>query len=181
MASGIYRITCLPTQDFYIGASTNIEQRKVHHEASLRSGYCHSKVLSFLSRKYGFSAFQFEVLQYCDTSVLEVTEHQFISDLKPNLNGRKPNGFTPMGKPRWSNPLSTSYHLNVDGIFAGSSRFESPQEWKNSEWAKTNKIRIRDSVNRVNTYETLKAIDLILDSSPEKLAEILELLTKEKQ
>lgn len=174
--SGVYQITCLPTKDFYIGASKNIEQRWVQHEASLRSGHCHSNVLSFLSRKYGFTAFQFDVLQYCEVSALEVAEHQFISSLNPNLNGRRPNGFTSVGKPRWSNPLNTSYHLNVDGIFVGGTQFESPQEWKNAEWAKSNKTRIRKSVSFVEDYAKLKLIDIVVNSKPEKIAEILELL-----
>lgn len=62
-ASGIYRVTCIPTGKFYIGSSINLHRRQQDHFRELRKNIHGNPKLQHAWNKYGEDAFVFEVLE----------------------------------------------------------------------------------------------------------------------
>lgn len=83
--SGIYKITNLDTNEFYIGSSKNIESRWAYHKAKFKSNEeTHNKLyLDF--KKYGLENFKFEILEKCSNNIKE-KEQEYIDKLKPHYN-----------------------------------------------------------------------------------------------
>lgn len=79
---GIYKITNLITNDFYIGKSKNIRKRLNNHK---QKGI-HSKRFEEDILKYGWNSFSSEVIEECDEDVLHEREAYYISLLKPTYN-----------------------------------------------------------------------------------------------
>lgn len=63
MATGIYRITCMPTGLYYVGSAQSIERRWWAHRNQLAKGTHHALKLQAAWNTYGESAFVFEVLE----------------------------------------------------------------------------------------------------------------------
>lgn len=82
MKSGIYKIHCTVSGKFYIGSSQELERRRMHHYNRLRAGKHGNPHLQNSYNLYGEPAIQFEVLEYCDTSNLLVTEQKYIDSYK---------------------------------------------------------------------------------------------------
>ena len=86
---GIYKISCVLTDDTYIGCSTNIRDRMYKHRKA--SGRGKQQNLYKLIREYGWEAFDVEVLELCDKSVMFEKETYYIKLHQPNLNKNKNN------------------------------------------------------------------------------------------
>lgn len=82
--SGIYKITNLVNSKFYIGSSTNISKRYLHHIHCLRANKHCNKHLQNSINKYGINNFVFEVIEECE-NVLE-REQFYIDNYKPQYN-----------------------------------------------------------------------------------------------
>jgi group I intron endonuclease len=89
MTCGIYRILNLANGKSYVGSSVNIEQRWKLHRVSLHRGIHHSRYLQHSFKKYGETAFEFEVLITCDPDYLLFYEQQFLDQLQPEYNTYK--------------------------------------------------------------------------------------------
>lgn len=85
--SGIYKITNIENQKFYIGSATNLLFRKRSHFSSLKSGLHKNQKLQRAYNKYGCESFKFEVLLYCDSKNLIMYEQLVIDALDPVKNG----------------------------------------------------------------------------------------------
>lgn len=83
--SGIYKITNLITNEFYIGSSKNIESRWAYHKAKFKSNEKTSNKLYLDFKKYGLKNFKFEVLEKCSSNIKE-KEQEYIDKLKPHYN-----------------------------------------------------------------------------------------------
>ena len=64
--SGVYKITNLINNKFYVGSSINLKQRKHAHFYSLKLGKHKSPYLQNAFNKYGIENFVFEVIKYCE-------------------------------------------------------------------------------------------------------------------
>lgn len=64
--TGIYRITNIIADKYYIGSAIDFKKRFQKHRSDLRLGRHHSKHLQRAWDKYSESAFKFEILLYCD-------------------------------------------------------------------------------------------------------------------
>ena len=84
---GIYKISCVLTDDTYIGCSTNIRDRMYKHRKAHGRGK--QQNLYKLIREYGWEAFDVEVLELCDKSVMFEKETYYIKLHQPNLNKNK--------------------------------------------------------------------------------------------
>lgn len=84
--AGVYKITNLVNNKFYIGSSINIYNRKHTHINKLKNREHSCKHLEYSYHKYGFDNFIFEVLEYCDNYTER--EQYYISLLKPEYNKR---------------------------------------------------------------------------------------------
>lgn len=76
--SGVYKITCLANNRVYIGSSNNIHRRIIEHKSDLKLNKHHNRFLQKDYNKYGLSAFQFDVVCYCDVDKLLLKEQQII-------------------------------------------------------------------------------------------------------
>jgi group I intron endonuclease len=85
-ASGIYKITNLITQKFYIGSSIDLCRRKIEHFSALRTNKHHSILLQRAFNKYGEENFIFEVVECCEKENLIKREQHYLDTLKPQYN-----------------------------------------------------------------------------------------------
>lgn len=90
--SGVYRITCKPTGNFYIGSAVYFKRRWKHHRTQLRRGVHDSKYMQHSWDKYGEDAFDFEILVVCDKSLVLMYEQLFLDALAPAFNTCKVAG-----------------------------------------------------------------------------------------
>lgn len=90
--SGVYRITCKPTGNIYIGSAFSFKRRWKHHKFQLNRGAHDSKYMQRSWRKYGAEAFAFEVLVVCDKSHVLMYEQIFLDALSPAFNTCKVAG-----------------------------------------------------------------------------------------
>lgn len=78
MASGIYRITCMPTGEFYLGSAGSIERRWWEHRNQLRKGVHHTQRLQLAWTTHGEDAFVFEVLEEAPRDQLARIEDMYL-------------------------------------------------------------------------------------------------------
>lgn len=76
--TGIYKITCVPTGECYIGQSVSIKRRWATHKRELRRGEHYNKHLQRSYDKYGESNFIYEILEQCPASKLNEREQFYI-------------------------------------------------------------------------------------------------------
>lgn len=92
--SGVYKITNTITNECYIGASKNIQNRKYDHRTNYlnpnRKDY--NTLIYQAMRKYGIENFNFEILEKCDISELNDKERYYVKIYSPSYN------ITPGGK-----------------------------------------------------------------------------------
>jgi hypothetical protein len=93
--TGIYRITNLANDKFYIGQSRNIFQRWKQHSSNLPEEFTTSRIraafnkhgLSQIVHKEGiYGNFKFEILELCEDTELLKKESEYIVKLKPQYN-----------------------------------------------------------------------------------------------
>ena len=81
-ASGVYVIRCLSNDRVYIGSTVNISKRwNVHIHGLRNNNHGNSKLLRAW-RKYGETAFKFEILELCAVVKLVTRENYWIRRLK---------------------------------------------------------------------------------------------------
>ena len=83
--SGIYKITNLITNEFYIGSSKNIESRWAYHKAKFKSNEETFNKLYLDFKKYGLESFKFEIIERCSENIKK-KEQEYIDKLKPIYN-----------------------------------------------------------------------------------------------
>jgi group I intron endonuclease len=86
--SGVYVITNSVNGHRYIGSSSNVSHRERIHFVYLRKGNHHNSHLQNAYSKYGRENFSFQVLEYCDVSLLIEREQYYIDSLRPEYNVR---------------------------------------------------------------------------------------------
>jgi group I intron endonuclease len=96
--SGIYRLTNNITGKSYIGSSINLSVRFAHYYSfaflnriinKSNSIICRALFLAWAvaqGRKYGYSNFSLDILEYCDYSILREKEQYYLDKLKPKYN-----------------------------------------------------------------------------------------------
>ena len=91
---GIYKITNLLNNKFYIGSSSDIRARKYLHFSMLKNNKHHSPILQRVYNKYGKKYLLFEVIEECDINLLIEKEQYYIDNLNPEYNCCKIAGRT---------------------------------------------------------------------------------------
>jgi hypothetical protein len=87
--SGVYKITNITTNEYYVGSSKNIGKR-FYRYFSIK--YLKNKTERHNSRIYtaildnGYNNFTIEILEYCDTNILLNREQYYMDILKPKYN-----------------------------------------------------------------------------------------------
>lgn len=81
-SSGIYVITNVVNGKVYIGSAMCIRGRLLYHRSFLRRGKHDNQILQRAWVKFGELAFRFDVLEFCDPSVLIEREQHWIDSHK---------------------------------------------------------------------------------------------------
>jgi len=86
--SGIYKIVCKSTNDFYIGSSVNVRTRLWNHVNKLLREKHDNSHLQRAWNKYKIENFEFEILEETprDSLLLIEREQWFLDELKPSYN-----------------------------------------------------------------------------------------------
>lgn len=86
MKSGIYKITCISTDKFYIGSAINIDRRWWRHKRDLKYNCHQNRFIQRAWNKY-WGNFKFEIIELVsDKSKLIEREQFWIDNLKPQYN-----------------------------------------------------------------------------------------------
>ena len=94
--SGIYCFTCLTNGKKYVGSSVNLGRRFSQY---FNANYLKRHTDMLISRallKYGYSNFNLEILEYCDSSELLTREQYYFDLLNPEYNILK-NAYSLLG------------------------------------------------------------------------------------
>lgn len=83
MPSGIYKILNTINGKFYIGSSDFIRRRWREHVVTLNGNKHGNSYLQNAWNKYGKDAFEFSVVEYCETSMLTEKEQFWLDWLRP--------------------------------------------------------------------------------------------------
>lgn len=86
MTAGVYKITCLPAHEFYVGGSANVERRLAQHKRLLNKGRGATLRLQRLWDEFGEAAFAFTPIIVCRAQDVMMYEQAAISALKPTVN-----------------------------------------------------------------------------------------------
>jgi len=86
MKSGIYKITCKPTDKIYVGSSKNMKIRYRTHLSNLKSGRHGNPYMKNSYEKYGKEAFEFSILEYCEYENLLDREYFWINELNSTFS-----------------------------------------------------------------------------------------------
>lgn len=87
VTSGIYLITCLATNDTYVGKSKNLNQRWCQHRKSLKDGCHENPGLQALYTQHGAKNFTMELIELVpDINQLETREVYWTEQKRPTLN-----------------------------------------------------------------------------------------------
>lgn len=84
--SGIYRMLNRITGDSYIGRAKDLIKRRQTHFGTLELGTHQNPLLQDACRKYGISAFVFEVLEITEGEACWEDEVSWINSLRPTYN-----------------------------------------------------------------------------------------------
>ena len=90
MNSGIYKISNLVTNDFYVGSAVNLHKRFSQHKSELILQKHYNNYLQNMFNKYGLDNLSFEIIEYVsDVEDLIAREQFYIDLLVPKYNIRK--------------------------------------------------------------------------------------------
>lgn len=92
MRSGIYKITCLITNQIYIGYSVNLKDREEKYK---KMNIPTQPLIKESIKKYGWEQHKFEVIEYCEKEQLKEREKywiKYLDSFKNGLNGNKGGG-----------------------------------------------------------------------------------------
>lgn len=78
--AGIYKITCVSNQHFYIGRTSNYTKRIGQHKIDLKSGKHKNQRMQHCFDKYGADSFVYELLMVADESTDLIAEEQRLID-----------------------------------------------------------------------------------------------------
>lgn len=76
--SGIYKIFHIESGKVYIGSAKNLRVRKNSHHSTLNKNKHENSYLQNAWNKYGVSAFEFHIIEYCDLNDLNSREQYYI-------------------------------------------------------------------------------------------------------
>lgn len=87
--SGVYKIVCTVSNNFYIGSSCDFKTRWARHRSDLRLQKHSSKQLQRAYNKYGLSSLVFEIVEECQRTECITREQFYLDKLEPKYNSEK--------------------------------------------------------------------------------------------
>jgi DNA-binding XRE family transcriptional regulator len=125
--AGVYRITCQPTGDTYVGSAVSVRRRVYGHLLMADSGRHPSRKLVELVRRHGVAAFAFEMLERCSVADLDARERHWFDLLNPTLCSLPPRGTNRPGRRKPVRRLAAVPSLRQRRLAKGWTQFELGQ------------------------------------------------------
>jgi hypothetical protein len=97
LSGGIYKITTIHNNKFYIGSSIYLRGRKYDHFSRLKANKHGNQYLQKVYNKYGKDNFKFEYLINCSNEHLIELEQLIMDELNPHYNIQKTAGANNLG------------------------------------------------------------------------------------
>ena len=125
---GIYCIYHIASSKCYVGQSTNIKNRWKYHKYSNSKSYINSAI-----KKHGYDNFSFQILELCETEILDDREMYWIAALDCivpngyNLTCGGEAGKIPNAQTRKKIGLANLGEKN--GFYGKSHTLEQRQKW----------------------------------------------------
>lgn len=153
MSIGIYKITNLSNNKFYIGQSINIEKRWIKHKqiSSQKNSNCYDYPLYRAIRKYGIENFKFEIVELCEESQLNEKEIYWIYTLNSTNNDI---GYNICNGGNFSYPIKLSFEI-VDLIINEILKKEKTQQQIAEEFDVSQRM-----ISSINLGQTWRRTDL---------------------
>lgn len=155
---GIYKITNLINNKCYVGSSSNLNRRENDHFRLLKQGKSHSLLLQRAVNKYGIDNFKFEILDYCEESVIYKVEQEFVNNIKPEYNQclevvTCPKGYRHTDEAKIK--ISEARKKSIDTVLLSKQAIERHKT--NDKFGYKKKIQKLDSKeNVIKEYNSLK-------------------------
>jgi len=142
MKSGIYKITNLITNQFYIGSAVCFRKRKVEHFSALKRNSHINKHLQNSFNKHGESNFIFEILEIVEdkTKLIEREQH-YLDTLKPHYNICKTAGNTLGREVTWK-------IWNKGGNLSEKHKQNLSEAWERRKIEKPYSIETREKMSK---------------------------------
>lgn len=83
LISGVYKITCVPTNKIYIGSSKDIRTRWSRHKRDLHTQKHSNTYLQLAYNKYGKDNFLWEIIEECCSAQVTEREQHYLDLLLP--------------------------------------------------------------------------------------------------
>lgn len=147
--TGIYKITNLVNNKFYIGSSTNLKLRKINHFSRLKNNNHANKHLQSSYNKYGKENFIYEIIAFCPPEYIIKFEQWFLDNMKPKYNIFKIAGCNHTGIKR--KPLTDERKALLSK--ASSEWIRSEEYCENMRKIKTG-VSIPNSTKKIINIET---------------------------
>lgn len=174
MNTGIYKITSLIDDKFYIGSAENFPRRFRNHKYYLRLNKHHNNYLQNVFNKYGENNLNFEIIAKCPKEYLIKLEQWFIDNLKPEYNICKVA----------NSCLGRKHSQETRDIISKklSGRKQSDEHKEKNRLKSTGNTLPEETINKLkqityNHLETKGSIKL----NKEQVLEIIELLNKKEK
>lgn len=127
---GIYKITNIKNNFYYIGSSVDIAARLCNHKSTLRKNIHNNPKLQNAWNKYSEHSFSFEIIELCDPKKLYQIEQKYLNKIK-NSNQTYNIVFIVGGFP------DSAGHKNPRWINVSSSRKKTIKQY----WSKYHTVK----------------------------------------
>lgn len=125
--SGIYKITNIINNKYYVGSAYLLYKRyREHKSALLRNKHCNNQLSRFV-KKYGINSLKFELIEYCKIVDLELRE-QYYLDLNNKLLMNESKN---VKSPNRGKKLSEKHKNNISKALKGYKQSKEHQINKN--------------------------------------------------
>lgn len=135
--SGIYKITNIKNNFYYIGSSVDISSRLCNHKSTLRKNTHNNPKLQNAWNKYGEHSFSFEIIELCDPKKLYKIEQKYLNKIK-----------------------NSNQTYNIVFIVGG---FPDSAGYKNPRWISVSSSRKKTIKQYWSKYHTVKTIQFMKD------------------
>lgn len=156
MKSGIYKITNISNNKFYIGSSINIDRREKEHLRNLKANKHTNLHLQYSWNKYKENNFTFETLENCNIDDLITREQYYIDQFKPHYNICKIAGSTLGFKP-------TIEQINKATLKRIGSKRSYETRKKMSEWQLGRKFSEESKSKMSQSAKTKSNMDSLIN------------------
>lgn len=157
--SGIYKITCLSNNRFYIGSSSKIFRRWKRHVRELKQNKHGNTHMQRAWLKYSENNFEFSIIEECSKDLLIIREDYYLQELKPF----SPNGFNIALQAKGGDNITMNPRYNeiCENISkGGKARFDRMSDEEKKKMSENQKGDKNGMFNKHHSNKTKETISM---------------------